>query len=189
MQIFEWTVREGLLSSSGLVVTGVNENSVRLSLGHSCALVLKLSKINKNDKSTEESKMIKNELNYEEIKSEEPNLKAQGHGEQSKEKCTNFLADMSAMVCLHQAFYKSAFVCPRVPESSPYPTSKANQSRTTDGALMLTKLRDSLISASQDLVVVEGITPLKYFALTMRHRIFSFKVLSELEKLVNSFIF
>eukprot|EP00250_Pteridium_aquilinum_P004333 c14552_g1_i1 orf=388-2532(-) len=201
-QIFEWTVREALQPLSGLVVTGVEERSLQLSLGHSCVLVLELLKATENipdsrnldtkcaeldGLGTRKSKMEAEDTDpsHDEISPGECNLKEAEHGSpQSRKGCTSFWKDMSAFVCLQQAFYHSAFVHPQEFESSSFPAFKSGQVKGVDGTSLLNKPKDFGDGVWQDALVVEAVSPLKHFSLTMRHRVFSSKVLIELEKLV-----
>lgn len=198
-QIFEWTVREALQPSSGLVVTGVGERSLQLSLGHSCALVLELLKATDDipDSRNLDTKFAEGdgpgtrkfkmeaqntEPSHDEISPGDCNLKeAEQESSQSRKACTSFWKNMSSFVCLQQAFYHSAFVHPQELESS---ALKSGQVKGVDGASLLNKPKDFGAGVWQDALVVEAVGPLKHFSLTMRHRVFSSKVLLELEKLV-----
>lgn len=199
-QIFEWTAKEALQASSGLVVTSIRDNSLQLSLGHSFALVLDLLKVQKRDsyedvkkgsKDMEQNvlmnRRIKTEVETQRLTADETSSGDQRHYDaelanlQSKEVDKSFLK-ISAIVCLQQAFYHSAFIYPQVLEPS-VQAPKSGQIKSSD-ASSFGKAKESGAGAGRDPTFIDPAGALKHFSLALRHRIFSFRVLSELEKLV-----
>ncbi|KAH7279459.1 hypothetical protein KP509_37G020600 [Ceratopteris richardii] len=198
-QIFEWTAREALQPSSGLVVTSVEEHSLRVSLGHSCMLVLELHKFTDkmDDCHTSDATVIESDSSgnknvkvedqtadsgHEKISPVEGSPKDVGDSSiQPEEHSIVFWKDMSVFICLEQAFCQSAFLHPKDMRTS---AVKSGQPKSTDGMSMLSKSKDASSGLWQDVIVFEAVSPLKLFSLTMRHRTFCSKVLLELEQLV-----
>ncbi|MCO5609866.1 hypothetical protein L7F22_064099 [Adiantum nelumboides] len=196
-QIFEWTVREALQSSSELVVTGAEDRCLQLSVGHSCVLVLELLKstdVGHNsqhlDTRSAAGDGFQNQGVHLESQTVEPSVEkfsaTKGNSEESEQgylhsdkASVRFWKDMSSFICLEQAFYRSAFLRPQDVELT---ATKAGQNKG-DGMPMISKPKDFGSGVCQDAIVVEAVGPLKHFALTIRHRIFCSKVLLELEKL------
>lgn len=201
-EIFEWTVREALQPSSGVVVTSIQDNNLQLSLGHASALVLKLSKIHRKDNLENENtdtldveqdsslnRRLKTEAqaveldDVEMVSGDHNSQEAEHANTKSKGPCATFQKEMSAIICLQESFHNSAFVYPQVLESS-FPPSKLGQIKTIDAASASSKPRDLGSSTVRDPLAIDAGGPLKRFSLIMRHRVFSSRVLSELEKLV-----
>ncbi|CAM6088532.1 unnamed protein product [Calypogeia fissa] len=194
--VFEWVGREAVLPNSGMIVIGIGDMCLQVSLGHAASLTLELSEIEKDSSGTDaghhESEFDKGEGEPSSVWSnaQDDGIKASfGLNKQLSiprlDGRITVSNDSSLVVCLHQAFHQGIFGFP-VELDPGLVTFKMGVGKSVDGAG--SKPKEAPVAAGtggKEAVSSDGSNAVRHFASIMRHRVLSSRVLAELEKQVS----